>query len=105
MSVHFPLWHLSENLGSQTRAADPNNFISAPFGRGTGPIFWDDVRCDGTEQRLVDCQKQNSTLCRHSEDVGVTCQPPPQISTTTSELCLKFINFDYPLGDRPRLVS
>ncbi len=34
----------------------------------------DDVGCDGTETRLVDCPKaQMSAECTHANDAGVSC--------------------------------
>ena len=80
-------------VGARTRASDPNTFQPPPFGQGTGPIFWDDVRCTGSEQRLDECPHlttlQGSEDCIHDEDVGITCQPLPattQPPTTTSKL-------------------
>ncbi len=48
----------------------------AQFGRGSGPIFLDDVLCIGTEDRLLDCNHTgtNNHNCGHSEDAGVVCQ-------------------------------
>ena len=83
-------------VGARTRASDPNTFQPPPFGEGAGPIFWDDVRCTGSEQRLEECPHlttpQGSTDCIHNEDVGVTCQPLPTTSPlmTTSKLQLVF---------------
>ena len=47
----------------------------ARFGRGTGPIYLDNVFCIGNETRLTDCQHQGigSHNCLHSEDAGVVC--------------------------------
>lgn len=44
----------------------------AGFGRGTGPIFLDDLLCNGDEDSLIDCLQENN--CDHGEDAGVTCQ-------------------------------
>ena len=44
---------------------------SAHFGPGTGPIHIGSASCDGSEQRIVDCQLQYENMCVHSEDAGV----------------------------------
>ena len=48
----------------------------AYFGRGTGAILLDQLRCTGTETRLVNCPSNPLGIhdCSHSEDAGVTCQ-------------------------------
>ena len=49
----------------------------ASFGQRSGPIHLDNVRCSGTEQRLVDCSANpvSNHDCGHHEDAGVRCQP------------------------------
>ena len=45
------------------------------FGNGNGTILLDDVKCDGTEQTLLNCTfSQQAADCDHSEDAGVRCQ-------------------------------
>ncbi len=47
---------------------------SAHFGRGTADIFLDDVRCAGSEARLVDCPHDPGPGdCSHYEDASVIC--------------------------------
>jgi len=43
---------------------------------GTGLIWLDELRCNGTETRLIDCPASplGTHNCRHFEDVGVGCQ-------------------------------
>ena len=49
--------------------------INAAFGQGNGPIFLDDVMCNGLESRLFDCTHRGIEVedCNHNEDAGVTC--------------------------------
>ena len=47
------------------------------FGRGTGPTFLNGVVCNGTESSLLSCSHREigTTVCSHSQDVGVVCPP------------------------------
>ena len=51
--------------------------FNARFGQGVGDIFLDDVVCDGSEVRLLDCASHPLGVhnCLHSDDAGVICQP------------------------------
>ena len=48
------------------------------FGRGSGPILFAYLNCDGTESRISDCSTYSSYPfgAGHSSDAGVRCQPP-----------------------------
>ena len=49
----------------------------APFGRGTGPVWLDNVQCHSNESLLVNCGHRGlgviSSYCGHSYDAGVQC--------------------------------
>ena len=49
---------------------------SATFGAGSGPSWYSNVRCAGTENNLTECSKSISPIgmaCSHSQDAGVMC--------------------------------
>ena len=48
------------------------------FGRGNGPILYDEVACIGTEARLADCPSDGIGVhdCLPGEDAGVVCSAP-----------------------------
>ena len=49
----------------------------AVYGQGTGPIFIDNVVCNGQELRLLDCASNALAAhdCTHFQDAGVVCMP------------------------------
>ncbi|XP_038648272.1 uncharacterized protein LOC119963342 isoform X3 [Scyliorhinus canicula] len=51
---------------------------NATYGEGTGDIWLEDVRCDGSEMSLDQCtaNPQVGNSCKHNEDIGVTCSGP-----------------------------
>ncbi|XP_060758919.1 scavenger receptor cysteine-rich type 1 protein M130-like [Neoarius graeffei] len=60
----------------QLRCGEPVNFrYKAHFGRGSGPIWMDDVNCRGSELTLKNCTSAGlrKNDCNHGADAGVTC--------------------------------
>ena len=59
----------------------PIPMANAYYGVGPGPIFLDDVICNGTESNLADCRLKpwGTNNCVHGEDAGVFCMPGKKI--------------------------
>ena len=50
--------------------------INAAFGAGSGPSWYSNVFCTGTERNLTECRKSNhnfGSACSHSQDAGAVC--------------------------------
>ncbi|XP_029770065.1 deleted in malignant brain tumors 1 protein-like, partial [Terrapene carolina triunguis] len=67
------------HAGVVCRQLDCGTALSAPggarFGRGSDPIWLDDVNCAGTEAVLSQCRARplGENNCNHGEDAGVVC--------------------------------
>ena len=50
-------------------------FIGNRYGAGSGQIWMDKVRCNGTETNIADCLHAGwgSYNCAHNNDVSVSC--------------------------------
>ncbi len=68
---------LGYNTCDETRGVANNNndFPFEDVGAGTGPIWMDNIVCDGTESQIANCQHAGwgQHNCNHNEDITIRC--------------------------------
>ena len=69
--IHFWIWNIPQNTDIISGARTTSSYTG-----GTGSIILDDVRCTGSETRLIDCTHNGIGVhnCGHHEDAGVSCR-------------------------------
>uniref|UniRef100_A0A3Q1MGT4 CD163 molecule-like 1 n=1 Tax=Bos taurus TaxID=9913 RepID=A0A3Q1MGT4_BOVIN len=83
--------------------------ISSSFGRGSGPIWLDEVNCRGEESQVWRCptwgwQQHN---CDHQEDAGVICsgRRPCPISLSSDSRQLRLVDGGGPCAGRVEILD
>ncbi|KAL8176290.1 UNVERIFIED_CONTAM: hypothetical protein K2H54_030214 [Gekko kuhli] len=92
------------------RELDCGEALSAPhgawFGEGTGPIWLNEVRCQGTELHLHTCRHKGFRrhVCTHEEDASVICsvQRSPPFTAFSPPPTVKEDNREAVMTTRPR---
>ena len=66
--------------------------FSCSYGLATGTIWLDNVRCSGTESRLIFCSKSFHHNCNHYRDVAIDCDSSGIIMYTYPTAILLIFN-------------
>ncbi len=68
-----------------------NFYAGDIFGEAQGPTWMGNVVCNGGESKLTDCQYDGlgttgTTVCTHSDDVGIQCKSYSLINMHSGKL-------------------
>ena len=79
-----------------------NALSSAHYNSSSGPIFLNNVRCEGHEGSLMECNLDRyNTECDHSQEAGVSCRGIHPIRIHRTMSCAKH----FPIGGQPSSLS
>ena len=68
----------------------------------------DDVECEGTEEKLLDCNHNTKDDCKGNEGLGVICTPKKgevQEPTHNEMKCVLSIKESYSKGEKAKIVT
>ena len=71
-----------------------SSYSRAFFGRGSGPIWLDNIACIGTESTIASCGHLGFNItrsCDHSEDAGVRCYGGQGMTLCVATVVILFI--------------
>ena len=65
--------------------------LNEKYGGGTGPIWLDNVNCNGSETDIGNCSHRGwgTHDCGHIEDVSIRCIVVTPTTTTTGEVSVR----------------
>ena len=64
------------------------------FGReASGPIFLDQIHCDGGEEGLSSCTSTDVHMCTHEDDVGIVCHRKNTSFFTVQSVSYQYIDY------------
>lgn len=65
---------LNHNHDADVVRRDAIPIVDNRFGKGYGPVFLNNLNCEGEENNILNCQNPLLVhFCTHEDDVGIVC--------------------------------